>query len=134
MAGLRRHRLFLLFAILLLVARAGMPLLAVAAAGERAVPVAEICTVYGIAKAAADAATPGDASSHGPRHEVAGSGHACPLGALATLAPSNSANGSLAEAVRAGTAPVSPTVQSNGLDAAAQWSARMHHPPPHALA
>lgn len=141
-------RWMVLLAILALLLKAAVPLLASAAARLQGVAVGEVCELYGVAPAllklqpphaAHDAAHAAHAAhakaaepaSHGKGSEAAHRGDHCALAALAALAP---------QALEAATllafepwesrAQGQPSASTAFRDASATWAARLKHGPP----
>jgi hypothetical protein len=127
------HQAWLWCLAALLVLKAAVPLLAAAAATQRGVSLAQVCTVYGVRTAAAVAAMPAD-----PVHPAApgdtlpdhGAGQHCALASLA--------GGPLPDALPAVLVHAPPLVPLHEAharavlphDAALRWlSARLHAPP-----
>lgn len=137
-------RLALWSAVVALLLRAGMPLLAVAAAQFRGVPVGAVCEVYGVALPdMAAQSMPGHAHHHhhqagqSPHHAEPDSDHGsdhdsdhCALTALGSLG--TPAVALPAAEVGPGSAVTSPTVAIEGprYDPLAAWAARLGHGPP----
>lgn len=136
-------------AILALLLKAAVPMLASAAAQARGIPVAEVCDVYGVAipRPAGPAAHAGhhehhehhhaepDGREHSPDHRghhsgAAHSGDHCALTALAAFAPP----GDIEDPSWAGTSNVPQagfTPSRDAIpDATSRWAARLKHGPP----
>ncbi|WP_298234580.1 hypothetical protein [uncultured Azohydromonas sp.] len=127
-------------AILALLLKAAVPLLASAAARLQGVAVGQVCELYGVAPALlkvqpphashaahAEAAEP---ASHEPGAEAAHRGDHCALAALAALAPQAlEAATALAFEPWQSRAPVRPA-STTPRDASAAWAARLKHGPP----
>jgi hypothetical protein len=83
------HRFAAYVAVLLLVLRAGAPMLAADAARWRDVPLGEICTAYGFSAPGVEAAQPGPGGAGSRDESPGGSGahghEECALAALAAL-------------------------------------------------
>lgn len=133
-------RLALWAVVCALLLRAGMPLVAVAAAQQRGVPLGEVCEVYGVVMPDPQAqAMPGHAHHHAahghPHHHGAnaeddhGCGH-CALGALGALAAPDSASPLFANPPDAGPTAATFSTDSPVHDACAAWAARLGHGPP----
>ena len=122
-----RSRCALWAAVGLLLLKAAVPMLASAAASLQDRPVADICSVYGVALAA----PAGDAQ---PLHEsdshpsASHAGDHCALSALAVLAGVDTPTPVWPAATRAGAAPIAPF--ESIPDATATWFARMKQGPP----
>jgi hypothetical protein len=135
-------------AILALLLKAAVPLLASAAARLQGVAVAQVCEVYGVALLPATASHPHAAGHAAHEHHAlhaqasdpaskphgsdAGAHHGehCALGALAALAPPFSdAVAVPAAAPWQDTAP-GPMAAGAPRDACARWVARLKHGPP----
>jgi hypothetical protein len=133
-----------------LLLKAAVPMLAAAAAEARGVPVAEVCSVYGVALPGAshgghgghdeDAhaghahhhAEPSGHEDHSRHSTAAHSGDHCALTALAALAVPETVMPAVM-AARHVTADL-PAAPCAGLrDACAAWVARLKHGPPAAL-
>jgi hypothetical protein len=129
----RRQRLLLWLAAAALVLRAAMPRLASASASWQGVPLAEVCSVYGVATRAVDAAHARVSSEDRRDGSRTGSAHdpdRCALAGVAFLGvpPSVLDAGGFARAADGGRAmtAVAPTL----VDAQAGWRARLLHAPP----
>jgi hypothetical protein len=131
---LRRHAITLMVCALLL--KAAVPMLASAAGGLQGKSVAEICTVYGVALAAADEhrhhahhAQSSGGEDHSKHAATAHNGEHCALTALVAFAA--------ADAPRVGLPDAQTSHQTSAArarpaapDACAQWVARLRHGPP----
>lgn len=124
-------------AICTLVLRAGMPLLATAAAHLRDVPVGEVCDVYGVALPSATVGVP---SAHVHHHHAGHTGHGsnpssphsddrCALTGLGALAAPCAVVAVQASA-HAGEMDVEPGICTSLHDACATWAARRKQGPP----
>ena len=117
----------LAFALLL---KAALPLLAAASAGAQQRPLVEVCSVYGVATAAAAQAGGNGVPGHGEA-PAAHHGDACPLLALAAFggAP-DTAPAALPPPAASGDAPAAGAAAAHPPDAAARWATRLKHGPP----
>ena len=117
----------LAFALLL---KAALPLLATTAAGAQQRPLAEVCSVYGVATVAATT-QPGDgAPGHGGAPAVH-HGDACPLLALAAFgAAPDAAPAAPLVSAELGEATAAGASTPRRSDAAARWATRLKHGPP----
>ena len=117
----------LAFALLL---KAALPLVAATAAGAQQRPLAEVCSVYGIATVAVMTQAGGDgAFEHGelpPAHHA----DACPLLALAAFGTAPDAAPAALLSVALGAAPAAGTVTPHPPDAITRWAMRLKHGPP----
>jgi hypothetical protein len=136
----RSSRVALWAAVCALVLKAAVPMLAAGAAQMRGVPVAEVCTVYGVALPSASQAghahhphhhhgAQADHEDHSKHSATAHSGDHCALTVLAALAvpdivPPTVAPGHAVAAVRVADRSVV------FRDASAAWAARLQHGPP----
>ena len=122
-------------AVVALLLKAAVPMLASAAAHLQGKSVAQVCNVYGVALPAKHhdhAQHAGHAGHHGEHHSGSDASHKsdhCALTGLAALAPQPMAPFALPDATQvaiegATRAPVAIR------DAAAAWIARVHHGPP----
>ena len=117
----------LAFALLL---KAALPLLAAASAGAQQRPLAEVCSVYGVATAAAAQAGGDGAPGHGGA-PATHHGDACPLLALAAFGAAPDAVPTAPPAPAAlGGAPAAGAAAAHPPDAAARWAMRLKHGPP----
>jgi hypothetical protein len=110
---------------LALVLKAAVPLLATASAQIQGKPLAEVCTVYGVATVTAGDAEPPPLHDGVPSH----SGDHCTLGALVAL----SAPAPQATVAPPGHRPESPGQAARAAiwpDACAAWVAQLKHGPP----
>ena len=115
----------LAFALLL---KAALPLLAAASAGAQQRPLAEVCSVYGVATIAM--AQPGGAAGHGEA-PAAHHADACPLLALASLGAVPGAMPAVApDSADLDVAPAGGATPPPRFDAAARWAVRVKHGPP----
>jgi hypothetical protein len=122
-----------------LLLRAAVPLFAVGAAHLRGVPVAEVCTVYGVAMPAASDSMLADQAHHHDEHSgqqdygshsaAVHTGDHCALTALAALAAPESPTHAISAAHVA-----TPALHSERgtvfRDRCAIWVARLKHGPP----
>ena len=115
------------FALALLL-KAAVPMLATASAHAQGLPLAEVCTVYGVATVA----SPGQDSSPGPDHAAgAHAGEHCTLTALMALAAPEADPLAMPLALNhQGQAALIPRTSSHAPDACATWVARLKHGPP----
>jgi len=125
-------------AVCALLLKAAVPTLAAGAAQMRGVPVAEVCTVYGVAL---PGSSPDEHAHHAHHHEHPGDedhsshsaaahvGDHCSLSALAALALQDAPEFALAPAHGAHT-DVLPERSIVFRDASAAWAARLQHGPP----
>ena len=122
-----------------LLLKAAVPLLAAGAAQMRGVPVAEVCTVYGVALPAASHKPHAHHAQHHAEHsghedrgshsDESHSGDHCALTALAALALPDIATTTVAQAATA-VADRPPAPWTALHDACALWVARLKHGPP----
>ena len=129
-------RAVLWMAVLALILRAGVPLLAAGAAQLRGVAVADVCEVYGVALP--DPAEQQHAEHHhhhadharhdGHSKNAHGDDH-CALTALGALAASY-ADARWDSQTQAGTSDLSGPCERTIHDACAMWAARLKHGPP----
>ena len=130
-------------AVCALVLKAAVPLFAAAAAQLRGVPVAEVCTVYGVALPAPShddhdehahhALHHGGHSGHedhGSHDAAAHTGDHCALNALAALSAQETPTLGVVPA-HAGASDTIPPRTVSLRDASAAWVARLKHGPPH---
>jgi hypothetical protein len=124
-----RWRWGLWVALLALLLRAAVPMLAVGAAHARDVAVGSVCTVYGtvLPTAATD-----EAARHGTGTDGANTGDHCALAALAELAAGAGPAGPAVAALHRHCAPAAPPRSGIGAwaDAAAAWVAQRKQGPP----
>jgi hypothetical protein len=136
-------------AILALLLKAAVPMLASAAARLQGVPVGQVCEVYGVALVAPTAAQPhaghaghehhavhaepSEPAPKPPGHDTgAHHGDHCALGALAALAPFFSGAAALPSAAPWQVPDTGPGADAFFRDASAAWVARLKHGPPSA--
>ena len=135
-------------AILALLLKAAVPLMASAAARLQGVPVGQVCEVYGVALPAPQSLHAGHAPHAGHEHHAAhaepsgpapipkgsdtGAHHGdhCALGALAALAPFFSGTAALPAAMPWRAPDTGPGTDAFFRDASAAWVARLKHGPP----
>ena len=139
-------RLALWAAVCALVLKAAVPMFAAGAANLRGVPVAEVCTVYGVALPNAslsahahhehhDHAHHGEHAGHADHEDHSGhaaaahSGDHCALTALAALSVPDLATPAIAAPHQA-TPDFIPERRIALRDADAAWAARLRHGPP----
>ena len=129
-------RIALWAAICALLLKAAMPVLATGAAKAHNVPVADICSVYGVALRPVSDAGPDqytDHRDHEDRGSHPGDQHAsdhCVLTALGALAPHAGTPPRLWSSNEPDVYQPSGTTCSPTHDACAVWAARMQHGPP----
>ena len=117
----------LAFALLL---KAALPLLAAASAGVQQRPLAEVCSVYGVATVAGTQNGGDDAPGHGEA-PAAHHADACPLLVLAAFGAAPGAVPTAAPAPAApGGALTAAAATAHPPDAAARWATRLKHGPP----
>ena len=116
----------LAFALLL---KAALPLLAAASAGVQQRPLAEVCSVYGVAIAAATTQPSDGAPGHG-ESPAAHHADACPLLALAAFGAAPGAVPTAAPVPAALGGVPAAAATSHPPDAAARWATRLKHGPP----
>jgi hypothetical protein len=140
----RRHRpsaVALWAAVLALLLKAAVPLLAYTAAQLDGLPVAGVCTVYGVALPGQEAAAhAGHAHDHhagagghegtGGHGEAAHGGDHCALTALTALAAGPALPSLAAPAPPAGVSTPPRARCGPRHDACAAWAARLQHGPP----
>lgn len=124
-------------AVCALILKAAVPMFAAGAAQMRGMPVAEICTVYGVELPGASSGEHahhhhGEHSGHEDHSSHAGAAHSgdhCALTALAALAVPDAAVPALVSGLAA---PPDVMVDSSIAfrDASAAWAARLKHGPP----
>jgi hypothetical protein len=132
-------RLALWVAVCALLLKAAVPMLASAAAGLQGRPVAEICTVYGVALPASQDPHAAHEHAHHQHHDghehdshklASHSGDHCALTALAALAMPDACAAAAPPAVRAIAAGVAIGHEPASPDSCARWAARLKHGPP----
>jgi hypothetical protein len=121
-------RIALWAAVCVLVLKAAMPVLATGAAKVRDVPVAEICSVYGVVLHVASDGQGGDrqgshrGDAHAPDH--------CALTGLATLAFFGAGEPPVLPPAGAAAGIRSAVACPAARDDCAAWAAQLHHGPP----
>jgi hypothetical protein len=128
------HRFAAYVAVLLLVLRAGAPMLAADAARWRDVPLGEICTAYGFPAPGVEAAQVGPGGA-GSRDESPGKGGAhdheeCALAALAALSSPPPAAAFDVPPPRFVESAATAIAASPHRDFTARWTALRKHGPP----
>jgi hypothetical protein len=116
-------------AVLALVLRATVPMLAASAAQLRGVAVGSICTVYGVVLPGAAAGSPPGPDHPGHGSDEAHTGDHCGLTALAELGVFDGAAPAIVQKVRVVIA-LAPPAPCRWADACATWVARRKQGPP----
>lgn len=135
MSRCRRSPRFALWAVVCaLCLKVFVPLLAASASQIRGVPVAEVCTVYGVAPAGGSSENRrADPWSHDDRGSHSAAAHSvdhCALTALAALAPANEPTTDVRPARTGVSAEFAPAASVTRRDACAAWAAQLEHGPP----